>query len=792
MAAPELPKDIIIVGAGIIGCTTAYYLTRHPAFSSATNIRIIEASVHGAAQGSSGKAGGLVAKWAYPKELVDVSFPEHIRLAEEHNGAERWGWRFVNCGSWEGRGEPSVLPSGSEVGSGGRRKSLEKTLGLDNAAVRNSKGLPDDLLWVKEEITDSYAAMAPYGATAQVHPYHFTQTMLQLAQERGVELVTGARVTAINHEGYRVTGVTCQDVTSGRAVDLPASRVIIAAGPWSPSLIPRLPISATRAHSITIQTVPGSNIAPYVLFTEITLTESGRRKRVSPEIYSRPTGEVYACGPGDDSALPATVDDVKVDAGACESIRKHVTSISHELAAGTPDKQQACYLPIVTAGGGPIVGAADSIAHGLYIGTGHTCWGICTAPGTGKALAELVMDGRIRCGNFKKLDPTRFMSSLPNPSSPAQFYRMDAFIQGIQNEHIRLRDLVADAEARCAAAQKESSDALDKLTFETYTNKTLRGMLDNTQRELEDARARLATDQGNAAKMALLVQERDAALADTALAHSQARELLESYDYLCYGLKAKVLECEQESQALRSKFAREVEASTTSTTTHISAQKPPSRRVNLRLPAPESDIPATSDGDQDAAPSTPQLPPQSPGITCLALPEETQTKMTHDEFDELDELVRDSLSPSPATKRLLADFNEAIDWPDLRYNAPSDGKKLSGKRTFEYSDDEDEDDLASRHWKRARGSGSSETLYEGHEDAVNVNSAFDTLTKTGNKAQGLGEDDSSDISHREHDACTCRDKDCLRSFSSVKALEQHAKREHKCTSPKCEPWFVYS
>jgi glycine/D-amino acid oxidase-like deaminating enzyme len=56
------------------------------------------------ASGASGKAGGLVARWAYPKELVEISFEEHKRLAKKWDGARRWGWREIECGSWEGKG----------------------------------------------------------------------------------------------------------------------------------------------------------------------------------------------------------------------------------------------------------------------------------------------------------------------------------------------------------------------------------------------------------------------------------------------------------------------------------------------------------------------------------------------------------------------------------------------------------------------------------------------------------------------------------------------------------------
>ncbi|OAX40401.1 FAD dependent oxidoreductase [Rhizopogon vinicolor AM-OR11-026] len=409
----QAQRNIVIIGGGIIGCSTAYYLSRHPSYSlSTTNIIVLEASANGVAQGASGKAGGLIAKWAYPRELVDISFPEHVKLAEEHNGTERWGWRFVGCGSWEGKGE--VLDeSGTGVGKGGQRKSLEKTLGFEATAPLDVKpmrradtGLPDDLNWVNEELTTSYSPMSGPGGTAQIHPYLFTISMLELAKEKGVQLVKGTAISVERVDNH-VTGITYKDPSDpSRTKTLPASHVVLAAGAWSPSIIPSLPIAATRAHSVTIRPQADVMIAPYVLFTEILLPHS---RLVSPEIYARPDNEVYACGPGDDSALPGNVDDVEVDLTACQSIRNHVASISEELGEGTVEKRQACFLPVVRTGGGPIIGEAGKIAKGLYIATGHTCWGICNAPGTGKAMAELIMGGKVRSGNLSKLAPSRFL-----------------------------------------------------------------------------------------------------------------------------------------------------------------------------------------------------------------------------------------------------------------------------------------------------------------------------------------------------------------------------------------------
>lgn len=203
------PEHIVIVGAGIIGCTTAYYLSRHqvatrsggtsPSASSLerTKITIIEASKRGPAQGASGKAGGLVAKWARPEELARLSFGEHVRLAEEHGGAERWGWRLIEVGEWKGR-------------AGGEMNHLERIFGegqrVETSTERTQKGLPPDLTWVNEELTESYTSMAAKGDSAQVQPYASTTGMFELAMENGVEFIQG-RAISLDISSGRVTGV---------------------------------------------------------------------------------------------------------------------------------------------------------------------------------------------------------------------------------------------------------------------------------------------------------------------------------------------------------------------------------------------------------------------------------------------------------------------------------------------------------------------------------------------------------------------------------------------------------
>ena len=94
-------KHIVIVGAGIIGVCTAYYIVHHPKFDSEKyHITMIESKR--VAGGASGKAGGLLALWAFPQQIVPLSFRLHEELSNKYNGSEEWGYRRLTTVSLEG------------------------------------------------------------------------------------------------------------------------------------------------------------------------------------------------------------------------------------------------------------------------------------------------------------------------------------------------------------------------------------------------------------------------------------------------------------------------------------------------------------------------------------------------------------------------------------------------------------------------------------------------------------------------------------------------------------------
>lgn len=345
---------------------------------------------------------------AYPKSIVPLSYRLHAELAKEHGGEERWGFRRIHCGQLVAKGRLRSKMK-SEASKEVENVSLEKRSNEKKGFLR-AAGIPKDLDWFSPDSVRSYDEMGDPDTTAQVHPEQFTTSMAALAEEAGAKIILGS-VTDIESSSGSASSITYTDKETGQSHSLPATDVIVSAGPWTKSVFPKAPIDALRAHSVTIR--PARPVSAYAIFTEIQLpadpAKGTHAEGVSPEIYARPNNEIYACGEGDTLVpLPATTADVETDPGRCQDIIDHVSSISDELKDGEVLVRQACYLPNVPGRsrdgtGGPLVGFTGT--KGLYLASGHTCWGIQNGPGTGKLMSEYVFDGEAKSANVKDLDP---------------------------------------------------------------------------------------------------------------------------------------------------------------------------------------------------------------------------------------------------------------------------------------------------------------------------------------------------------------------------------------------------
>lgn len=409
--------------------------------------------------------------------IVPLSYRLHAELAAEHDGAARWGYRLLECGQIAATVKRKRKDAKSKAKSKRRRstsskakranqresmpvsrqeqqenippdlcnsapvlppqvqrlrqvedqensqnegKDWQKLPKQDEAAatLMRQSILPEDLDWIDSELVEEYAEMglAGYTETAQVHPYQFTTSMANLANSAGVEIRLNAKVTKIGLSRGSVKTIEYIDrVTESPRTMLGVTDVVVAAGPWTSSLLPQTKVEGLRAHSVIFE----ADVTPYAVFTNISLpanwTPPHRQRRVhngqvDPEIYARPGREVYACGECDPSVpLPETADLVEVDEAQCDDMAAYIGTVSTVLKAAPVIAKQACYMPRHMRPGQestPIVG--ETAVKGLWVAAGHTCWGIQNAPATGKLMSEFIFEGAARSADVAELDPRQF------------------------------------------------------------------------------------------------------------------------------------------------------------------------------------------------------------------------------------------------------------------------------------------------------------------------------------------------------------------------------------------------
>ena len=143
----QQPRQIVIIGAGIIGLCCANSLLKSPLLPPNSTVTIIENV--GIASAASGKAGGFISRdWPESTDLARLSWLEHVALAEKYDGGQKWGWREcgavgLRVGSLEEDVERSAyraLPEGAQMKGeswlNGEREDMSGSGGIAQLYVR--------------------------------------------------------------------------------------------------------------------------------------------------------------------------------------------------------------------------------------------------------------------------------------------------------------------------------------------------------------------------------------------------------------------------------------------------------------------------------------------------------------------------------------------------------------------------------------------------------------------------------------------------------------------------------
>lgn len=142
----------VIIGAGIIGVCTAFFLSHDPSRIEDHTITILDPSPP--ASGASGKAGGFIARnWIQNAtfSLEDLSFRLHEELARKYGGDEKWGYR---------RCRPLLVIAGN---------GIESMNSIWNERHKNTRKLDysGDLEWIKPGLIKSMKLLGEPDSFAQ-------------------------------------------------------------------------------------------------------------------------------------------------------------------------------------------------------------------------------------------------------------------------------------------------------------------------------------------------------------------------------------------------------------------------------------------------------------------------------------------------------------------------------------------------------------------------------------------------------------------------------------------------
>ena len=203
--------------------------------------------------------------------------------------------------------------------------------------------------------------------------FKFTTALAERAAAAGVEFRYGVAIERLILENGRVRGaMTSEGVVPGDAV-------VVALGSYSPALVRplglNLPVYPVKGYSLTLPIVEEGRAPVSTVMDEtykVAITRLGDRIRVGG------LAEIA----GFDLSLPAS--------------RKATLLHSVEgLFEGAGDTRQAafwCGLRPMTPDGTPVVGRTP--VPGLFLNTGHGTLGWTMAAGSGRVLADIISGGR--------------------------------------------------------------------------------------------------------------------------------------------------------------------------------------------------------------------------------------------------------------------------------------------------------------------------------------------------------------------------------------------------------------
>jgi sarcosine dehydrogenase len=367
----QLPgkAQIVVIGGGIIGCSTAYHLARdHKA-----DVLLLEQGK--LTSGSTWHAAGLVGQLRSSASITQVlkySVDLYKRLKDE-TGLET-GWKMTGC---------LRLACNEDRWIEYRRlATTARSFGMDMHLLS-----PDEVkqMWPLMETGDLVGA-SYLPSDGQASPSDITQSLAKGARMHGAKLIEDVRVTGLRMSGDRITHVE----TDRGAVE--CEKVVNCAGQWARQVGAmagiNVPLQPVKHQYIITEPVEG-------LSTDAaTVRDPDRRTYFKEEVGG------LAMGGYEPDPIAWTTGDVPHDFqfqlfdDDWDHFEQHLGQAIARVPAlaDTGVKQMINGPESFTPDGNFILGVAPECAN-MYVGAGFNAFGIASGGGAGWVLAEWVNSG---------------------------------------------------------------------------------------------------------------------------------------------------------------------------------------------------------------------------------------------------------------------------------------------------------------------------------------------------------------------------------------------------------------
>jgi len=423
---------IIVLGAGVIGTTSAWFLAK-----SGHEVTVVERQPASGLETSFANGGQISVShaepWANPsaplkvlKWLMQEDAPLLFRLRPD---LEQWLWglsflreclpgrtrenilQIVNLGLYSRatlrglrretgiaydhleRGILHFYTEPREFEAALEPARLMRALGCDRQVKT-----PDECIAIEPALAGVRDKLAggtytPSDESGDAHL--FTQRLAGLAAAKGVSFRHGCTVLGLERAGERIAGVRVIDA-EGRVSALNAEAYVVALGSYSAPLLRtidlRVPIYPAKGYSVTM------DVADPARAHSVSLTDDACKL-----VFSRLGDRLRIAGTAELNGYDTTINETR-----CRAILRRTEA----LFPGAGDVESARFwtgLRPATPGNVPLIGRTRYA--NLYLNTGHGTLGWTHSCGSARALADLVA-GRRPDVDFRFLGvPARISSS---------------------------------------------------------------------------------------------------------------------------------------------------------------------------------------------------------------------------------------------------------------------------------------------------------------------------------------------------------------------------------------------